>query len=178
MKTLLTLLTLILVFMTSNVGHTDDIGLRVNSLLPNSDSSIVAFPPSINGVDGKQIHLIYDHDITNNFYLEGAVGYMSPSDIFQYQSLSFELSPGAKVQYGAFVMKLSVGASFMPSNSFNSAAYTGTNPLNFVIHLTFGLKDPKSGVFIGLDRVHYSNGEDTNNPALNYSGFVLTVPIF
>jgi hypothetical protein len=175
MKKLLALLTLTLVFMTSQVGYADDFGLRVNSLLPNYNSQIVAFPPSEAGVDGKMIHLIYDHDLSRNFYIEGALGYMSPSDIFQYQSMSYEISPGVKVQQGAFVMKLSAGASYMPSNSL---MVTGTNPLNFVIHLTFGLKDPKSGVFVGLDRCHYSNGEAANNPALNYAGFVLTVPIF
>jgi hypothetical protein len=174
MKTLLiALLTLIVSFS----AQADELGLRVNSLLPNSDSSIVAFPPSINGVDGKQIHLIYDHDLTSNFYIEGAVGFMSPSDIFQYQSMSYELSPGVKVQDGPFVMKLSAGASYMPNNVFVPASYTGTNAFNFVIHLTFGLKDPKTGIFVGLDRVHYSNGENTNNPALDYAGFILSFPI-
>jgi hypothetical protein len=171
------LLIALLALMTSFTAQADELGLRVNSLLPNSDSSIVAFPPSINGVDGKQIHLFYDHDLTRNFYIEGAIGYMSPSDVFQYQSMSYELSPGVKVQDGPFVMKLSAGASYMPSNSFVPTSYTGTNAFNFVIHLTFGLKDPKTGIFVGLDRVHYSNGEDTNNPALNYSGFIISIPI-
>lgn len=161
-----------------SLSFADDFGLRVNSRLPDSDSSIIAFPPSQNGVEGKQIHLIYDHDLTENFYIEGALGFMSPSDIFQYSGMSYELSPGVQVHQGAFVMKLSAGASFMPANSFNTTNYSGYNSLNFVIHLTFGLKDPKTGIFIGLDRVHYSNGMDQNNPALNYSGFIITFPVF
>lgn len=157
--------------------HADDFGLRINSLLPNDNSQVVAFPPSINGVDGKQIQLIYSHDFSRNFYIEGAVGYMSTSDIFEFNSASFEFGPGVKEQWGPFTMKLMVGASYVPGNKFDPITWKGYNPINFGIHLTFGLTDPKTGVFFGLDRVHYSDGFAENNPALNYSGFIITIPI-
>ena len=168
---------LIIILLISSVVMADDLGFRVNSRLPDSNSSIIAFPPSINGVEGKQVNLFYDHYLNNNFYLEGSFGYQSVDNVFNYSGLAYELSPGVRINAGGFEVKFSEGVSYIPSNKFNPQTYQGYNPLNFVTHLTIGLRDPKTNIFFGLDRSHYSDGFPLNNPAQNFSGFVIIFPI-
>lgn len=179
-KTLLIVASVIIVAWSSKSAHSDEVGLRFNSAIPPDNNSLVQFPSGgeSNGgtidYQGKMINLFYDHDFTQNFYLEGAIGYRSYNDIFEYSSAAFEVSPGFKVTAGYFVFKLSEGVSYMPENTFDPATYDGYQKFDFVTHLTLGLKDPATGWGIYLDRAHYSNGYATNNPSLNYAGFVIS----
>lgn len=172
-------LILLSILFIGNVGNCDEIGLRLTSRLPTDNNAIFQFPPGDSGTayDGKLIDGFYDYCLTQNFYLEGAMGYRSPSDIFEYSSMAFELSPGVKITAGYFVAKLSEGLSYMPENSFNPVTFQGYNKTDFVTHLTIGLKDPKSGVGLYIDRSHYSNGYSQDNPSLNYTGFILSFGI-
>lgn len=172
MKKLILLCLLIL----ANVAHADEMGLRLTSRLPTDNNGIIQFPPgdSGTGYDGKMINGFYDYDLSDNFYLEGALGYRSPSDIFEYSTLALEAAPGVKVTAGYFVVKLSEGLSYMPQNNFNPATFQGYNKMNFVTHLTIGLKDPLSGIGVYIDRSHFSNGYSQDNPSLNYTGFVVS----
>lgn len=173
MKKLLFILCALII---ANVAKCDEIGFRLTSRLPTDNNAIFQFPPgdSGTGYDGKMINGFYDYDLSDNFYLEGALGYRSPSDIFEYSSMAVEVSPGVKLTAGYFVAKLSEGFSFMPENSFNPVTFQGYNKVNFVTHLTIGLKDPKTGVGLYIDRSHFSNGYSVDNPSLNYSGFSIS----
>jgi hypothetical protein len=64
----------------------------------------------------------------------------------------------------------------MPQNQYDSVTGQGYQQVDFVTHLTIGLRDQKTGIGIYLDRSHYSNGSDTNNPSLNYTGFMIQFP--
>ncbi len=155
----------------------DEIGLRVDSLIPQDDNSVIQFPIGGDGYNGKMINAFYDWEPHQNFFLEGAIGYRSYSDIFEYSSAAYELSPGFRVTWHVLVLKLSEGVSWRPEDSFNPATSVGYQPVDFVTHLTIGLRDPKTGVGIYFDRSHYSNGFATGNPSLNYTGFQFSFPI-
>ena len=88
----------------------------------------------------------------------------------------YELSPGFRVTWGALVLKLSEGMAYMPQNSFDPVTYDGYNKWDLVTHISVGLRDPKTGIGIYFDRSHYSNGNELNNPSLNYEGFMLLFP--
>jgi hypothetical protein len=174
-------LVLTLFSLITATANADEIGLRLNSIVPSDDTSLVQFPPGGNAnngyINGKMINGFYDWEPYRNFYLEGALGYRSPSDIFQYSTMAYELSPGFRVTAGYFVLRLSEGISWMPGDSFNPNTWEGYNSWNFVTHLSLGLRDPKTGIGIYLDRSHYSNGNADNNPSLDYAGFMLVFPI-
>lgn len=170
---------LLFVTLFSLNAHSEEVGLRLSSAISAKDNSVVQFPSGSSGPNdleyqGKMINLFYDHDFTQNFYLEGAIGYRSYSDIFEYSSTDFEVSPGFKVTAGYFVLKLSEGISYMPENNFDPATFVGYRKVDFVTHLTLGLKDPSTGWAVYLDRSHYSNGYAENNPSLNYAGFMVS----
>lgn len=171
----------LLILFFSSMCLADDVGYRLNSIVPSDDTAIVQFPPggtSSNGyISGKTMQFFYDHDFSRNFYLEGALGYRSPSDIFEYSSAMYEISPGVKVEAGPLITKFSIGGSYMPQNQFNPDTWEGYNKTNFVIHFGIGLKDPKTGVAFMLERTHYSNGYSDNNPSLDYAGFTLSIPV-
>jgi hypothetical protein len=158
-----------------NACHADELGFRFGSGINPTDSSIVSFPTATGspGEGGKMIQLVYDWEPHQNFYLEGAFGYRSPSDILEYSSLAYEVSPGFRVTWGYLVLKLSEGVSYMPENTYNPVTQLGYQQFDFVTHLIIGLKDPKTGVGVYFDRSHYSNGSAVNNPSLNYDGFVI-----
>ena len=172
---------LILLFLFLSIAHADEFGLRLGSAISPQDTSIVSFPSGGgNGgtgtYDGKAFVGVYDWEPHDNFYLEGALGYRSPSDIFEYSSMLYELSPGFRVTWGALVLKLSEGMAYMPQNSFDPVTYDGYNKWDLVTHISVGLRDPKTGIGIYFDRSHYSNGNELNNPSLNYEGFMLLFP--
>lgn len=163
-------------------AHADEVGLRLGTLVSPDSNEVVQFPsgdPHGNGYAGKMIEGVYDWepDLAPYFYLEGALGYRTNNDLWDYASLSAELSPGIKVEAGPLVIRLSEGLSFQPQNQFDPNTYEGFNKLDLVTHLQVGLKDPKTGVGIYFDRSHYSNGSSTNNPSLNYAGFMLLFPL-
>lgn len=179
MKKLLSLLSLMMSLSASAGEITDELGWRFSSRVPDADQSIIAYPPSRWDAEGKQIHFFWDHYLHRNFYLETGVGYTTDTNIFDFKtaSPSLELSPGFKVNVHGLVLKMSIGASYQPGHRFDAATWTGYNPWNTVHHVTIGFQDDRSGFFLGFDRVHYSNGQAANNPALNYSGFLLSIPI-
>jgi len=159
----------------------DEFGLRLNSVAATTDTALWEFPTGGNGtngyIEGKIIHAVYDWEPHPNFFLEGGLGYRSWNDVFEYSSMAYEVSPGLRVAWHALVFRLSEGLSYMPENSFNPVTWEGYQQLDFVTHITLGLKDPKTGIGIYLDRSHYSNGSAYNNPSLNYVGFMILFPI-
>ena len=166
----------IILLLLSINSYADDLGIRFNSAIPGNDSALLQFPPG-GQPNGKMISAFYDWNFHPNFYLEGTLGYRSWDDVFEYSSMAYELSPGAKVSWGPLVMKLSEGLSYMPENSYDSVTKQGYQQLDFVTHLTIGLQDPKTHIGIYLDRAHYSNGYSENNPSLNYTGFMISFPL-
>jgi hypothetical protein len=179
MKHLKTLL-LLLALTIAQVTKADEVGFRFDSAIPVSNNSFLQFPagdPTGHDLnyEGKMIQVFYDKNFTKNFYLEAAGGYRSPHDIDTFSSLAFELSPGLRVNWGPLVVKLSEGVSYMPQDSFDPVTWQGYNTFNLVTHLTLGLQDPKTGVGIYLDRSHFSNGKNENNPSLNYTGFQIGI---
>lgn len=168
---------IIALLMICNTALADEYGLRLGSAIPGSDNALVEFPSgSASGVIGKMVNGIYDWEPNRNFYLEGGLGYRSWSDVFQYSSMAYEVSPGLRITAGYLVLRISEGISYMPENTFNVATQEGFQNWDLVTHITFGLKDPKTGLGIYFDRSHYSNGNSVDNPALNYSGFMLLFP--
>lgn len=151
------------------VSRADEIGLRLNSAITPDNSAIVQFPTSS---QGKIVEVLYDWEPHSNLYLEGSLGYRAPDDLFGFASTVMELSPGVRIEAGYLVLKLSEGVSYMPQNNFDPVTFNGYQKIDFVTHLTIGLKDPKTGMGLYFDRAHYSNGSDSNNPSLNYTGFM------
>jgi hypothetical protein len=172
------MLAALLLLLSASTARADELGFRLSSAISANDNNIVGFPTGGLGspaeYQGKLQHFFYDHDLTQNFFIEAAVGDRSYSDIFQYSSVDYELSPGFRIQAGPVVLRLSEGVSYMPENSFNSQTYQGYQQVDFVTHLTLGLVDNKTGWGIYFDRSHYSNGNSVDNPSLNYQGFVIS----
>jgi hypothetical protein len=174
-------LNLLLLLLLPALASADSIGYRLNSAIQASDTALVEFPgggagPG-EGVNGKTMHVFYDRDITTNFYIEGALGYLSPNDIFEYSSMMYEISPGVQTSAGPVSFRLSIGGVYMPENNFNPATFEGYRQLDFAIHFGVGITDPHTGVRFTLERTHYSNGFANNNPSLNFAGFTLSVPV-
>jgi hypothetical protein len=172
---------LLFVFIFTLNAYGDEIGLRFNSAFPVDNTSLWAFPPSGSAsndyINGKMINLVYEHDITKNFFVEGALGYRSYNDLYDYSSMDYEISPGLKVQAGPIILRISEGFASMPSNKYNPITQSGYQTWDLVTHLGIGLKDPKTGIGIYLDHAHYSNGQQYNNPSLDYTGFQLSFPV-
>lgn len=145
------------------------LGIRFNSRVDSTNTGIIQFPPG--DTSGMLNELIVNKLLTDNFYLEGGLGYRSYSDVFQYSSYVVEASPGVQVCWGALLLKFSEGVDIMPQNSFD-----GYKTFDFVTHLSLGLKDNRTGVSFSIERTHYSDGEVEDNPSLNYTGFVFMFP--
>lgn len=136
-------------------AYGDDFGLRVGTGA-FKDSTI--FNMGL-GMSGKTAQAMYRTD--GLLYLEASLGVACDMDFGQPSGIIAEVSPGVRVQAGQFEVRLSQGVSQLKG-------------LQFVTHFSINIVD-QSGVAIGLERSHYSNGDARPDQGYDYTGLTLTI---
>lgn len=139
----------------------DDIGLRYNNYVDSS--GLFNFQPA----GQKLLEAKYDWDATKWFYVEGATGEYFANDFNQATSLVAEISPGVKVQAGPVVFKVSQGMVCLPW-------VVGQSTIQFITHISLAIEQSDTGVSLGLERTHISNGDSSSTSGLNFTGIVLS----
>jgi hypothetical protein len=143
---------LVTMMLTISTTHASDIGLRYNNAV-TPEAGLVDLQPS---TPGKLLQLKYDNTFLKNFYIEAAGGEFFQKDFDQGTAVALEISPGVQVQAGPVRVRVSQGIATLIR-------------FEFATHISLALVD-ESGVYIGIERSHYSNGSSIDNPGLNFTG--------